>query len=107
MVHLVTHLATEAKLAGPVNYRWMYPIERYLGTLKLYVRNHVCPEGSIARKCDDKIHQETSKEKCLFSNTEESYGREDVFEMDEKTLLQVQRHVLFNCDSEVVENYKK
>ncbi|CAN0904463.1 hypothetical protein LINGRAHAP2_LOCUS23106, partial [Linum grandiflorum] len=28
MVHLVTHLATEAKLGGPVHYRWMYPIER-------------------------------------------------------------------------------
>ena len=28
MVHLVTHLATEAKIAGPVHYRWMYPIER-------------------------------------------------------------------------------
>ncbi|KAK6788231.1 hypothetical protein RDI58_016756 [Solanum bulbocastanum] len=27
MVHLVTHLATEARLAGPVHYRWMYPIE--------------------------------------------------------------------------------
>lgn len=29
MVHLVIHLAYEAKLAGPVHYRWMYHIERY------------------------------------------------------------------------------
>ena len=28
MVHLVMHLAREAKLGGPVHYRWMYPIER-------------------------------------------------------------------------------
>ena len=28
MVHLVMHLASEAKLAGPVHYHWMYPIER-------------------------------------------------------------------------------
>ena len=28
MVHLPIHLAEEAKLAGPVQYRWMYPIER-------------------------------------------------------------------------------
>jgi hypothetical protein len=28
MVHLVVHLATECKLAGPVCYRWMYFIER-------------------------------------------------------------------------------
>ncbi|GLU11621.1 hypothetical protein SLE2022_283550 [Rubroshorea leprosula] len=29
MVHLAIHLANEAKLGGPVNFRWMYPIERY------------------------------------------------------------------------------
>ena len=28
MVHLVMHLTTEAKTGGPVQYRWMYPIER-------------------------------------------------------------------------------
>ncbi len=28
MVHLLIHLAAEAKLGGPVHYRWMYPIER-------------------------------------------------------------------------------
>nr|XP_018632514.1 uncharacterized protein LOC108948185 [Nicotiana tomentosiformis] len=48
MVHMVIHLATEAKHTGPIHYRWMYPIERYLGTLKSYVRNRACPEGSIA-----------------------------------------------------------
>ena len=29
MVHLVIHLAHEARVGGPVHYRWMYPIERY------------------------------------------------------------------------------
>lgn len=29
MVHLTVHLAYEARIAGPVMYRWMYPIERY------------------------------------------------------------------------------
>ena len=28
MVHLVIHLAAEAKIGGPVHYRWMYPIKR-------------------------------------------------------------------------------
>ena len=28
MVHLVVHLTEEAKLGGPVPFRWMYPIER-------------------------------------------------------------------------------
>ena len=30
MVHLMVHLPHEAKLAGPVRYRWMYPFERYI-----------------------------------------------------------------------------
>ncbi|CAN6574381.1 unnamed protein product [Malus baccata var. baccata] len=33
MVHLPVHLADEAALVGPVQYRWMYPIEWYLQTL--------------------------------------------------------------------------
>ncbi|XP_060170851.1 uncharacterized protein LOC132601805 [Lycium barbarum] len=48
MIHLTIHLAIEAKLGGPVQYRDMYPIERYLRTLKSYVRNLGRPEGSIA-----------------------------------------------------------
>ncbi|CAI0424199.1 unnamed protein product [Linum tenue] len=48
MVHLAMHLATEAKLAGPVQFRWMYPIERFLRKLKCYVRNKNHPEGCMA-----------------------------------------------------------
>ncbi|RYE04240.1 MAG: DUF4218 domain-containing protein, partial [Rickettsiaceae bacterium] len=34
MVHVTIHLPDEALCGGPVHMRWMYPIERYLGTLK-------------------------------------------------------------------------
>ncbi|KAI5325030.1 hypothetical protein L3X38_034103 [Prunus dulcis] len=34
MMHVIVHLPEEALLAGPVNYRWMYPIERLLRELK-------------------------------------------------------------------------
>ncbi|KAI5353955.1 hypothetical protein L3X38_006849 [Prunus dulcis] len=47
MIHVMVHLPEEALLAGPVNYRWMYPIERLLGELKKSVRNRAKPEGSI------------------------------------------------------------
>lgn len=30
MVHLPIHLAWEARVTGPVQYSWMYPIERYI-----------------------------------------------------------------------------
>ena len=29
MEHLPTHLAYEARVVGPIQYRWMYPFERY------------------------------------------------------------------------------
>ena len=35
MVHLTIHLATKARIGGLIQYRWMYPIERY--TLKLFL----------------------------------------------------------------------
>ncbi|CAL2260083.1 unnamed protein product [Prunus armeniaca] len=47
MMHVMVHLPEEALLAGPVNYRWMYPIERLLRELKKSVRNRAKPEGSI------------------------------------------------------------
>ena len=47
MMHLPIHLVGEAMISGPVRYRWMYPIEIYLQTLKKYVLNLAHPEGSI------------------------------------------------------------
>ncbi|RDX84954.1 hypothetical protein CR513_33915, partial [Mucuna pruriens] len=40
-------IVDEAKLGGPVYYRWMYPIERFLGKLKSYVHNKAHLEGTI------------------------------------------------------------
>jgi hypothetical protein len=47
MIHLAVHLPDEALLQGPVQYGWMYPIERRLYTFKRLVRNRSRPEGSI------------------------------------------------------------
>nr|GEY62037.1 hypothetical protein [Tanacetum cinerariifolium] len=47
MVHLVSHIVEEIKIAGLVFLRYMYPFERYMGFLKGYVRNRYRPEGSI------------------------------------------------------------
>ena len=38
MEHLPIHLAEEAKLGGPVQYRWMYYIERYVDTIFLKLK---------------------------------------------------------------------
>ncbi|KAI9114358.1 hypothetical protein K1719_014586 [Acacia pycnantha] len=48
MEHLPVHLAYEAKVGGPQQYRWMYPFERFLRTLKHKIKNPRYVEGSIA-----------------------------------------------------------
>jgi hypothetical protein len=48
MQHLLIHLPYEAKVGGPIQYRWMYHIERALGYLKPMVGNRARVDGSIA-----------------------------------------------------------
>ncbi|XP_057809998.1 uncharacterized protein LOC131024507 [Salvia miltiorrhiza] len=47
MEHLPVHLADEARIAGPVQYRWLYPFERYLRKLKIDGRDKARIEDSI------------------------------------------------------------
>jgi hypothetical protein len=49
MEHTLVHLVDELEICGPVGGRWMYPCERYLGTLKSFVRNKAQPEASMAK----------------------------------------------------------
>ncbi|KAL0413445.1 UNVERIFIED_CONTAM: hypothetical protein Sradi_1546200 [Sesamum radiatum] len=120
MVHLVIHLVEEARIAGPVHYRWMYPIERYLGHLKTYVRNRSRPEGSIAEGylaeeclnfCSAFLNNTVSEQPCrnhdlrgslsrnqksIFSPVGYSLGKTKLFVLDQITRLQAHRYVLFN-----------
>jgi hypothetical protein len=48
MTHLVYHLVEELDLCGLVSTRWMYPVVRYMKTLKHYVWNMARPEASMA-----------------------------------------------------------
>ncbi|XP_021749414.1 uncharacterized protein LOC110715152 [Chenopodium quinoa] len=45
MEHLPIHLPYEGKLCGPVQYRWMYPFERFLNHLKRKIGNKARVEG--------------------------------------------------------------
>jgi len=47
MTHLIVHLMVEVKLCDLVNTQWMYPMERYMKSLKTYVWNMVRLEGSM------------------------------------------------------------
>ncbi|OMO51375.1 Transposon, En/Spm-like protein [Corchorus capsularis] len=57
MEHVLVHLPYEAINGGPVQYRWMYPFERFLHTVKKKVKNKAHVEGSI---CEAYIVEEMS-----------------------------------------------
>jgi hypothetical protein len=48
MQHLLIHLPYEAKVGDPVQYRWMYRIERAFRYLKSMIGNRARVEGCIA-----------------------------------------------------------
>lgn len=134
MVHLSIHLVDEVKLGGPVQGRWMYSKERYLGKLKSYVKNRSRPEGSIAegylaeeclvfcsrylhddfssklsrpsRNCDDT----SSPEGGLFPDVGRPLGvkknnRGKRVSLDDNTWTQDHRYLLFNCDQ--IDDYRR
>jgi hypothetical protein len=50
MQHLLVHLPYEAKVRGPVQYTWMYHIERTLKKLRAMISNKRRVEGCIAEE---------------------------------------------------------
>jgi len=48
MQHLILHLSNEARMTGPVQFHWCYPIERCLKVLRKKCRNKARIEASIA-----------------------------------------------------------
>ncbi|XP_073107189.1 uncharacterized protein [Elaeis guineensis] len=121
MVHLLIHLASEVKVSGPVHYRWMYPIERYLVHLKDYVRNRTYPKGSIvegyiADECltfysryfqgvetifsRPQRHNDFVENAVLykFSTAGKFLGRAESIVLDQKSLAQAHRYVLLHSD---------
>jgi hypothetical protein len=127
MWHLAVHLPDEALLQGPVQYGWMYPIERRLYTLKRYVWNRAQPEGSIveayiADECltfcskylDDVETRFNQEPLNNYYSNEEAYGVDffghgvhftSALELvyDENGFDQMVLFVLNNCSQ--VENY--
>ena len=47
-MHLLVHIVDEVAIAGTVHSRWMFFLERFMKTLKGFVRQRARPEGSMA-----------------------------------------------------------
>lgn len=123
MMHLPIHLADEAMIGGPVQFRWMYPIEQYMYKLKSYVRNRAHPEASIAEGyladecmtlCSRYMHnietrfnrQERNYENAngsdealdIFSHSGRGLGAPTVISVPRRKMDQAHDYILKNCD---------
>ena len=47
-VHLLVHVVDEVEKAGVVHSRWMFFLERFMKTLKSFMRQQTQPKGSMA-----------------------------------------------------------
>lgn len=136
IMHLPIHLVEEIKFGGPVQYRWMYFIERYLGRLKFYVRNRSFPKRSIAegymmeecltfisrylregvstrldKRCARKFAMNQAEgESSIFPKGGHPIGRKRKgkgFSLDFQSLKPAHRYILFNCNNATIEQYIK
>ena len=112
MEHSLVHMVDEIEIYGPVGGRWMYPCERYLGTLKSFVRNKAQPEASMATGyvaeealgfCTEYLNlQQYTKRHIWEAEEEESLrasvveGARRVFNMSEAELDRAHTYVLMN-----------
>ena len=96
MSHLPICLVQQLEICGPVHTRWMYPMERYLKTLKGYVRLRSNHEGSMIQGniideamkfCTEYMQHCFASERHVWDDKEESV-------MDNKVIGRNGRHRL-------------
>lgn len=133
MEHLPVHLPYEARIAGPVQNRWMYPFERQLHGLKKDVKNKARVEGSICNayltreasifcsyyfephvytrnrkvpRNDDGGGEDYDEEKLsIFSHPGRPYGKLKKRRLNEKEYIAAHTYILLN--EEKVQPYIK
>ncbi|XP_066316152.1 uncharacterized protein [Miscanthus floridulus] len=89
MVHLAVHLPDEALLRGPVQYGWMYPIERRLGTLKNF---------KVKKSANKKTNSEDSdSSEYLLEDDDQGDSDDDDTESDEQPQPLATKMHLVSC----------
>jgi hypothetical protein len=114
MSHLMIHLVEELYVCGPVHCRWMYPVERYMKTLKDYVRTYAKPEASMAEGyvmsetlgyCTEYMQRFTGTTRRVWDEKEEQFMNDEVVQgsgwahpMSEEFRLWVHNFVINNSE---------
>ncbi|XP_072076814.1 uncharacterized protein [Arachis hypogaea] len=94
MVHLTVHLVDEVTLGGPIHYRWMYPIERYLDNIETRINQ----PGRVDDEPVDVLH---NSGESMFPAIGKALGAVSHFKLTPMEKHQAHRHVLVNCDAVV------
>ena len=123
MAHLMVHLPAQAMIAGPVPFRSMWAVERYIGKLKAHVHTRSHVEGSLVEgylfdesltfcshylddesrlnraRNDGGLDMEVDDTTPFFHNIGRGLAGKCMVMLDNKTWLQAHRYVLFNYDN--------
>ncbi|XP_073109458.1 uncharacterized protein [Elaeis guineensis] len=99
MIHLPIHLASEAKIGGPVQYRWMYPVERYLNSVE--IKFHRVPRNDDGATSYQGL--------SIFAKDGCAKGAFKSYELNAQEFTQAQAYVLRNCEEvwPYIEEHKK
>lgn len=120
MLHLPIYLVQQLAICGPFHTCWMYPVERYLKTLKDYVRQRAQPEGLMPRGyvmeealgfCTEYMHNCTfttrrvcneKDEPCMYDDVLQEKGRRRILSVE----LQEWIHEFAVNNAKILEDYK-
>lgn len=113
MAHLPIHLVEQLLICGPVHCRWMYPIERYMKTLKDYVRTYAHPEGSIAEGyrledtlgfCTEYMKRHTATTHRVWDPNEEATMNDEILRVNEHRKRRMSDEVRGYAHAFVIDN---
>ena len=113
MTHLPIHLVEQLFICGPVHCRWMYPIERYMKTLKDYVRTLAHPEGSIAEGyrmedtlgfCTEYMKQYKVTMHRVWDSTEEPAMNDEILTGNEHTKRKMSDEMRVHAHAFIIDN---
>ncbi|KAK4382241.1 hypothetical protein Sango_2892000 [Sesamum angolense] len=90
--HLTVHLSYEAHVGGPVQYRWMYPFERFLHELKKKVKNKTHVEHPLSR------HTLSRKSVSIFNYPDRASGATKKIWLSGPERYIKETYILTNCE---------
>ena len=113
MAHLPVHLVEQLFICGPVHCRWMYPIERYMKTLKDYVRTTAHPEGSMAEGyrledtlgfCTEYMQRHSATTHRVWDPNEDAIMNDEILRLNEHSKRRMSDDVRGYAHAFVIDN---